>query len=306
VLGTSNYIAPEQASGRQVDVHTDVYSLGVVLYELLAGDVPFPGENFVAVAMKHVHEPPPNILDSRSDVPLRVAAAIDRALEKDPEQRFPTMNAFAEELEACLGELDLGGDGDATAVVRARRTPRRKKAVSRLPLGIALLGLAALAAIVLGLLTLGGKLKGTPHIGAAVPLSGVGSYDPFAPDHSEHPEKAPLATDGNPATFWSTQNYYDAPSLGKPGVGVVLDAGDLAQLSRVTVVTDTPGFTAEIQATNTLDSPPKTVSASRVVGGTTRFQIKSGAPERYYIVWITKLPPDHNYAHVNEVSAFGR
>src|SRR5438093_7585493 len=84
VLGTSNYIAPEQASGQPVDRTTDVYSLGVVLFELLTGEVPFPGESFVAVAMQHVNEPPPSVLDVRPDVPVRVASAVDRALEKDP------------------------------------------------------------------------------------------------------------------------------------------------------------------------------------------------------------------------------
>src|SRR5436853_6976596 len=73
VLGTSNYIAPEQATGKRVDAHSDVYALGTVLYELLAGDVPFPGESFVAVAMKQVHEPPPDLLDARRDVPPRAA-----------------------------------------------------------------------------------------------------------------------------------------------------------------------------------------------------------------------------------------
>src|SRR5437763_1256051 len=94
VLGTSDYIAPEQASGQSVDSQTDVYSLGVVLYELLAGDVPFRGESFVAVALKHVNEPPPNLLEVRRDVPRRLAEAIDRALEKDPKRRFPSMDAF--------------------------------------------------------------------------------------------------------------------------------------------------------------------------------------------------------------------
>ena len=59
VLGTSDYIAPEQAQGQRVDEHTDVYSLGVVMYELLTSEVPFPGENFVAVAMRHINEEPP-------------------------------------------------------------------------------------------------------------------------------------------------------------------------------------------------------------------------------------------------------
>src|SRR5882672_2861267 len=76
VLGTSDYIAPEQAQGQRVDEHTDVYSLGVVLYELLTSHVPFPGENFVAVAMRHINEAPPSIRDKRPDVSPRLEAAV--------------------------------------------------------------------------------------------------------------------------------------------------------------------------------------------------------------------------------------
>ena len=102
VLGTSDYIAPEQAQGRRVDEHSDIYSLGVVLYELLTTKVPFPGENFVAVAMRHINEPPPSVRDERPDVSLRLDAALQTAMAKDPGDRFPTMAAFCHELEACL------------------------------------------------------------------------------------------------------------------------------------------------------------------------------------------------------------
>src|SRR5262249_35113146 len=106
VLGTGEYLAPEQASGKPVSPATDVYSLGVVLWELLAGDVPFVGENFVAIALRHVNEPPPSLRERRPDVTPRLEAAVDRALAKDPVRLFPSMTAFAKELRVCLAEVE--------------------------------------------------------------------------------------------------------------------------------------------------------------------------------------------------------
>jgi len=93
----------------------------------------------------------------------------------------------------------------------------------------------------------------------------------------------------------------------KAGVGLVLDARGVVQLSRTTVLTDTPAFTAEIRATNIQGTPGQKVSDSRVVGRTTRFAIdQAAAPKRFYFVWITNLGPGHHFAHVNEVRAFGK
>jgi eukaryotic-like serine/threonine-protein kinase len=305
VLGTSNYIAPEQASGQRVDAHSDVYALGAVLYELLAGEVPFPGESFVVVAMKHMHEPAPSLLDVRGDVPLRVAAAVDRALEKDPEQRFPTMDAFAAELEACLAELDRGDNGDSTMIIPSRaRGPKRHRKVSRWPIVIGVIALLAIAAIVIGLFAVGGSHDNSPaSANTRVQLAGLKAYDPYG-DNSEHDAAARNVTDGDPATYWTTESYSDAPSLGKPGVGLVLDAGTLTQLKQLVVVTDTPGFTAQIQATNTEGSKPVPVSSTKVVGAETTFDITGSEPKRYYVIWITKLPSGSHVAHVNEVRAY--
>ncbi|TML63496.1 MAG: serine/threonine protein kinase [Actinobacteria bacterium] len=303
VLGTSNYIAPEQASGQPVDRTTDVYSLGVVLFELLTGEVPFPGESFVAVAMQHVSEPPPSLLDVRPDVPVRVAHAVDRALEKDPPARFLTMDAFAAELQACLAELGSRSDPDAD-VTLVRRPPVVRAGRRRLlPSGLVVLGLVllalAVAALLLHRLSGDGAKRSSHHSAPSRPvrLTGVGSWDPYG-DHAEHNEDVSKATDGNLGTYWTTEHY---DSFTKPGVGLVLAAPEAEPVTRVTVRSDTPGFTARIEAGSSESGSFSAVSPPKVVGSMTKFRV-SGPAERYYVVWITKL---EGVAHVNEVKASG-
>jgi serine/threonine-protein kinase len=310
VLGTSNYIAPEQASGRPVDERTDVYSLGVVLFELLTGEVPFPGENFVAVAMRHVHEEPPSVLDLRPDVPLRVAHVVERALAKDAADRFPTMRDLVSEMRTCLAELATP-DAERTMIVPSRvvkeSRPRRERAARRRvwPLVLLVLGLAAVAAVAAwALLTLGdGDDPGgdATSPAAEVQLQGVSSYDPDG-DGQEHPEAVDRATDGDPATYWTTERY-QAFSQTKPGVGLVLDAGEGGELAQLVVESSTPGFTAEIRTGDSAEGPFETVVApGRTVGSRTEFPI-DGDAGRYYVLWITDLPG--GVARVEEITAGG-
>ena len=152
VLGTSHYIAPEQARGEHVDAQTDIYSFGVVLYELLTGELPYSGDNFLTVAMKHVNEPIPSVFDRRPDTPLRLASLIERCMAKSPADRPASMDDVVGELEACRAELDGKDGGEATMILRKPRAaparPRRKpvRRAGKLPLLAVLIGLLLLAA----------------------------------------------------------------------------------------------------------------------------------------------------------------
>ena len=98
VLGTAAYLSPEQARGERVDHRSDIYSLGVVLYEMLTGDPPFAGDSAVAVAYKHVSEDPTPPGRVTPDVPGSVEAAVMRALAKDPDLRHPSAADMAADL----------------------------------------------------------------------------------------------------------------------------------------------------------------------------------------------------------------
>ncbi len=309
VLGTSDYIAPEQAQGQRVDEHTDVYSLGVVLYELLKDEVPFPGENFVAVAMRHINEAPPAIRDTRPDVSPRLEAAVHRAMAKRPEDRFQTMVDFCRELEACLAEAQGGVTTAVPAVARPRRAPRLRRGADPWPILLVLVALIAIGAVIAYLVVSHKNTSGsgsTPGgvTSGAVHLTGVGAYDPFGTG-GEHGDKAKLATDGSGATYWETERYHNAPSLGKEGVGIVLDAGGAVQLHQLGLATQTPGFTASIRAGDSASGPfPDTVAASQTVTGqSARYTITSPAKHRYYLIWITRLGTDFKTARINEASA---
>ncbi len=313
VLGTSDYIAPEQAQGQRVDEQSDVYSLGVVCYELLTREVPFPGENFVAVAMRHINEEPPSVRARRQDVSPRVDAAVRRAMAKEPGDRFATMSDFCRELEACLGELEGTQVLQPAVAPRPAGRRRHRRSSGPWPLVVALAALVAIGAVVYVLIhgpgvtrlehRVSGGGGGAPT--TPVTLKAIRAYDPDGDGH-ENDAQAPNATDGNPATAWTTEQYYDHPSLNKQGVGLVLDAGKPVTLHQLALTTATPGFTAQIETGDSSAGPfPVLAAASQQVEGrSTPFHIRSGAGKhRYWLVWITRLGPGYETAKITGVSA---
>src|SRR4029453_11370967 len=102
VLGTTDYVSPEQALGHAVTGQSDIYSLGVVVFELLTGDVAFHGENQVALAMKHVREELPDVQLRRPEVSSALAAVLDRATAKDLDDRYATAEELIDDLAEGL------------------------------------------------------------------------------------------------------------------------------------------------------------------------------------------------------------
>jgi eukaryotic-like serine/threonine-protein kinase len=323
VLGTTDYVSPEQALGHAVTGQSDLYSLGIVLYEMLTGEVPFKGENQVAVAMRHVRDPMPDVQALRPEVSASLAAVLDRATAKELHERYRGDEELIAELEEVLAlEAARAGTatGEATTVIRTlpRGTRRRLPLRVRRPAALAGSALALSVALVFGVIGLRDRAHhgtGTAQAGAS-PLAQIGlradaahDYDPLG-DGSEHPEDTAFAIDNNPETYWRTETYAGG-ALAKPGVGLYVDASPGAVVRQLRIRTPTPGFAAAVYVaagglpTSLPDAGWRQVATVASVAGRQTVQLATtGRRSRYVLLWITQLPPGHDRAEVSELALY--
>jgi len=336
VLGTTDYVSPEQALGQPVTGQSDLYSLGVVLYEMLTGEVPFRGDSPVAVAMRHVREEVPDVQLLRPTVSAATAAVIDRAVAKDLAVRYPDAESMVADLEEVLAiEASRAGQatGEVTTVLRTlpaparRRLPWRMRHPARWVASLALIGVIVAIAIV--------AIARHTHRGTGVapgvvvrpgltpvPLSQTSAhgYNPFGTGPENH-DTIENVIDSDPNTTWSTEQYYDGTlkKAGGVGAGLYLDASPGVVGKALEIQTPTPGFAVQIYVANEVplslpygNSTPLSargwqgpVGMSGFVENHERIQLNVGGRRfRYYLIWITTLPPNMESASIAELTLF--
>ncbi len=344
VLGTTDYVSPEQALGQGVSGQSDLYALGVVLFEMLTGDVPFKAENQVAVAMKHVRDELPDVQQRRPEVSAALAAVLDHATAKDVRDRYRDARAMIHDLEHVLAIETLRSGhstGEATSVLRTlpgsaqRRLPLRFRHPKRL--GV-LAAAVLLVGVVAGIYALTHVHRGVgpppevhPPAGLiADPLAqnAAHAYNPYGtPDPSspcptgqatcEHDAQAQFAVDGDAQTYWSTYTYNGGTLGSKPGTGLYVDAKPGVAAADVVIQTPSPGFVAQIWAADAIrDFGVQDLTKTLTDRGWSRVDLgdqtvtdgkhirldTAGHPFRYYLVWITKLPPGSSSVELGEVT----
>ena len=314
VLGTTDYVSPEQAMGHDVDARSDIYSLGVVLYEMLIGRPPFSAETLVGVAMKHVNEEMPNVQLRRPETSAALAAVVERSTVKDPRKRYADMGEMLADLENAL-EVEVaraGGSGTGEATTVLRSVPERRRLVlspRRISLAGILLVLAAGAAA-LAIAALTGE-EGPSQVPSEsgneqVNLSDPQDFDPFGTS-GEHPDEVGNAIDGIPTgTAWTTETY-EAAVLNKPGVGIYFDAGEPIAAAEIEIRTEEGGWDAEIYgaeaAPQNLEGWGNPIGSINGASEGETIPLEPSEPRRYYLVWFTALPESGRVA-VSDVRLF--
>jgi eukaryotic-like serine/threonine-protein kinase len=309
VLGTTDYVAPEQAMGQSVDPRCDIYSLGVVLYEMLVGQVPFHADSQVGVAMKHVNEELPDVQRRRPEVSAALALVVERATAKRPDDRYQQIGEMIDDLSTALEvEAARAGTttGEATSVLDAVPPPRRKlssRARWSWATILALVVVAGGALVAVQLISSGNLGGGGAERGGGRPIEIVGAtdYDPEG-DGEESPNTVSLAVDGDPTgTSWATERYESETFAGTksgpdPGVGLYVTTKVPARPTKMLVRTPTPGWDAQVFASS--GEPPsgilgwgQQVGEVNDAAGVQEIDLSLQGAARHFLLWFKKASP---------------
>jgi serine/threonine-protein kinase len=308
MLGTAKYLAPEQVEGKAVDGRTDVFSLGVVLFEMVCGQPPFQADTDAATALARLHHDAPLARTFRADVPAALEQVLAKAMAREPDERYSSVA----ELRTALNALGAGRLPPPTispvpdsTVIEAPvdatppgGVPTFVESERRWLLPALLIMLVAVAlgvaAVLLGR-NLGNELlnrdDGGGSTSALTPI-GAEAFDPFG-DGTENDSETGEAIDNDPATAWSTEGYNnrDFGNL-KPGVGLIVGLDGPHTIDTVAISSPTIGWSVEIyvaaEPADTLDGWGDPVGGGEDLQGDAEFVV-DGAEGAAVLVWITDL-----------------
>lgn len=305
LLGTSRYLSPEQITGGELDARSDLYAVGVVLYELLTGRPPFDAETHIATATMRLTMDPPPPRSVRPGIPRALDAVVMKALAREPEERFQT----ADEMSAALSRAVPAEERPHPVATEEHLLPPRRSFRSWIVVPAILLLLAGLA--VGGFLLLEGFDNGRDgarnegrRTARPLALEDAHSYDPVA-DDGENEDSLGAAIDSDAETEWTTEGYFSPDVGGKEGVGLVIELAEESEVGAVAIETDLAGWEFSVFA----GDGPTSFDMNAELGGPfeagdgSRYPIEA-TETSYILVWITSVVDsgdDRWRAVVNEV-----
>jgi hypothetical protein len=334
VVGTARYLAPEQVQAAPVDARTDVYAVGLLLFEMLAGHSPFQGDTDMEAALARLTVAPPPLRALRPEVPPALEAITTRCLALAPENRFPDAHTLLAALDELADDSDDDGGRGLTGITRApkaappkapaakapppprgappRRPARRQRGSSSWVwafVGVLILVAGAIAGflVVEAARDDGAGGSGSNATGVSPQVVNASDFDPEG-DETEHPETTDAAVDGDATTAWTTERY-DSTAFGglKSGVGLRLDLARAADVSSVELDTEEGGWSAEVYVT---DAPGDSLAAwgspagsVEDAGSKERIELGDTASGSSVLLWFTRLPTSGIVA-VDEVRVF--